>query len=232
MAKDVIVACDFPDKDTTLSFLSRFTNKKPYVKIGMELFYSEGADMVKRIKDMGHEIFLDLKLYDIPNTVKSSMKVLSSLEADMLNLHIAGGSEMMKGALVGLMRPDNTRPLLIGVTILTSTDEKTLHEEMLIKDDMQSTVLSYAKNAKEAGLDGVVCSALEAGKIKEVCSESFLTVTPGIRFSDNDTGDQKRVVTPSDAAKIGSDYIVVGRPITKADDPVAQYERCMNEFLY
>ncbi len=231
MAKDVIIACDFPDKERTLSFLDNFKGKKPYVKIGMELFYSEGADMLKRIKDRGHEIFLDLKLYDIPNTVKSAMKVLSGLQADMVNLHTAGGSEMMKAALEGLSGEGKKRPLLIGVTILTSADENTLHNEMLISESMENTVMSYAKNAMKSGLDGVVCSALEAEKVKQACSRDFLTVTPGIRFADGETGDQKRVVTPERAAKIGSDYIVVGRPITKSEDPAAAYERCLQEFL-
>ncbi len=231
MAKDVIIALDFAGAKETLEFLDLFGEKKPFVKIGMELFYAEGPSIVKEIKNRGHKIFLDLKLHDIPNTVKKAMKVLSSLDADMCNLHAAGASEMMKAAIEGLTREDGTRPLLIAVTQLTSTDERTLHEELLIGTSMEQTVQSYALNAKKSGLDGVVCSPLEAGKVHELCGGNFLTVTPGVRFADGDQGDQKRIATPERARMLGSDYIVTGRPITAARDPKAAYERCVKEFL-
>ena len=231
MAKDVIIALDFAGARETLEFLDLFGEKKPFVKIGMELFYAEGPSIVKEIKNRGHKIFLDLKLHDIPNTVKKAMKVLSSLDADMCNLHAAGASEMMKAAIEGLTREDGTRPLLIAVTQLTSTDERALHEELLIGTSMEQTVQSYALNAKKSGLDGVVCSPLEAGKVHELCGGNFLTVTPGVRFADGDQGDQKRIATPERARMLGSDYIVTGRPITAARDPKAAYERCVKEFL-
>ena len=231
MAKDVIIALDFAGAKETLEFLDLFGEKKPFVKIGMELFYAEGPSIVKEIKNRGHKIFLDLKLHDIPHTVKKAMKVLSSLDADMCNLHAAGASEMMKAAIEGLTREDGTRPLLIAVTQLTSTDERALHEELLIGTSMEQTVQSYALNAKKSGLDGVVCSPLEAGKVHELCGENFLTVTPGVRFADGDQGDQKRIATPERARMLGSDYIVTGRPITAARDPKAAYERCVKEFL-
>ncbi len=230
MGRDVIIACDFAGEKEALEFLDLFRDKKPYVKIGMELFYSAGPNIVKEIKKRGHKIFLDLKLHDIPNTVKKSMAVLSGLEVDMCNLHAAGTKAMMQAALEGLTRPDGTRPLLIAVTQLTSTDEERMRKELLIDKPIDEVVMHYAKNAADAGLDGVVCSPLEAGKVKSVCGEKFLTVTPGVRFADGDVGDQKRVTTPADAKKIGSDYIVVGRPITQADDPVKAYERCVKEF--
>ena len=231
MNKDVIIALDFPTKEETLSFLDRFEGRKPFVKIGMELFYAEGPDIVREIKARGHKIFLDLKLHDIPNTVKRAMNVLSRLDVDMVNLHAAGASAMMKGALEGLTRPDGTRPLLIAVTQLTSTDAEALKNELLIDVPMEETVMRYAKNAADCGLDGVVCSPLEARKVKDTCGEGFLTVTPGIRFADGDVGDQKRIMTPEKAGQSGSDYIVVGRPITQAADPVAAYARCVKEFL-
>ena len=231
MDKDVIIALDFAGAKETLEFLDLFGEKKPFVKIGMELFYAEGPSIVKEIKNRGHKIFLDLKLHDIPNTVKKAMKVLSSLDADMCNLHAAGGSEMMKAAIEGLTREDGTRPLLIAVTQLTSTDERALREELLIGTSMEQTVQSYALNAKKSGLDGVVCSPLEAGKVHELCGGNFLTVTPGVRFADGDQGDQKRIATPERARMLGSDYIVTGRPITAARDPKAAYERCVKEFL-
>ena len=230
MGRDVIIACDFAGEKEALEFLDLFRDKKPYVKIGMELFYSAGPNIVKEIKKRGHKIFLDLKLHDIPNTVKKSMAVLSGLEVDMCNLHAAGTKAMMQAALEGLTRPDGTRPLLIAVTQLTSTDEERMRKELLIDKPIDEVVMHYAKNAADAGLDGVVCSPLEAGKVKSVCGEKFLTVTPGVRFAEGDAGDQKRVTTPADAKKIGSDYIVVGRPITQADDPVKAYERCVKEF--
>lgn len=231
MGRDVIIACDFASKEDVFGFLDKFEGKKPFVKIGMELFYAEGPEIVREIKRRGHKIFLDLKLHDIPNTVKKSMAVLSRLDVDMTNLHAAGASGMMKGALEGLTRPDGTRPLLIAVTQLTSTDEETMKNELLIKDTpIDKVVMSYAENAMRSGLDGVVCSPLEAGKVHERCGKSFLTVTPGVRFADGDVGDQKRVMTPAQAKEIGSDYIVVGRPITAAPDPVAAYERCVKEF--
>ena len=231
MAKDVIIALDFAGAKETLEFLDLFGDEKPFVKIGMELFYAEGPSIVKEIKKRGHKIFLDLKLHDIPNTVKKAMKVLSSLNVDMCNLHAAGAGEMMKAAIEGLTREDGTRPLLIAVTQLTSTDERTLREELLIGATMEQTVRSYALNAKNSGLDGVVCSPLEAGKVHEICGEKFLTVTPGVRFADGEQGDQKRIATPERARTLGSDYIVVGRPITAAADPKAAYERCVKEFL-
>ena len=231
MDKDVIIALDFAGAKETLEFLDLFGEKKPFVKIGMELFYAEGPSIVKEIKNRGHKIFLDLKLHDIPNTVKKAMKVLSSLDADMCNLHAAGASEMMKAAIEGLTREDGTRPLLIAVTQLTSTDERALREELLIGTSMEQTVQSYALNAKKSGLDGVVCSPLEAGKVHELCGGNFLTVTPGVRFADGDQGDQKRIATPERARMLGSDYIVTGRPITAARDPKAAYERCVKEFL-
>ena len=231
MGKDVIIACDFADKETALSFLDNFEGRKPFVKIGMELFYAEGPQIVREIKARGHKIFLDLKLHDIPNTVKKSMAVLSRLDVDMCNLHAAGTSRMMEAALEGLTRPDGTRPLLIAVTQLTSTDQEAMERDLLIKEPIDKVVMHYAETAKNAGLDGVVCSPLEARKVHEVCGERFLTVTPGVRFADGDIGDQKRVMTPEQAKKIGSDYIVVGRPITAAPDPVSAYERCIKEFV-
>ena len=231
MGKDVIIACDFADKETALNFLDKFEGRKPFVKIGMELFYAEGPQIVREIKARGHKIFLDLKLHDIPNTVKKSMAVLSRLDVDMCNLHAAGTSRMMEAALEGLTRPDGTRPLLIAVTQLTSTDQEAMERDLLIKEPIDKVVMHYAETAKTAGLDGVVCSPLEARKVHEVCGEKFLTVTPGVRFADGDIGDQKRVMTPEQAKKIGSDYIVVGRPITAAPDPVAAYERCIKEFV-
>ena len=231
MAKDVIVACDFGSAAETLAFLDRFEGEKSFVKIGMELFYAEGPQIVRAIKARGHRIFLDLKLHDIPNTVKKAMRSLSALDVDLVNLHAAGSRAMMEAALEGLTRPDGSRPLLIAVTQLTSTDEKALREELLIDRPMDEVVLAYAKNAAAAGLDGVVCSPLEAGRVHEACGADFLTVTPGVRFAENDNGDQKRVTTPARARALGSDYIVVGRPITQASDPVAAYRRCVEEFL-
>lgn len=231
MAKDVIIACDFDGAEKTLAFLDLFKDKKPFVKIGMELFYSAGPDIVREIKKRGHKIFLDLKLHDIPNTVKKSMAVLSGLGADICNLHAAGTVAMMKAALEGLTRKDGTRPLLIAVTQLTSTDEESMKRDLLIDKPMAEVVKHYALNAKIAGLDGVVCSPLEANEVHKTCGTEFLTVTPGVRFADGDKGDQKRVMTPSEARKAGSDYIVVGRPITAAEDPVKAYERCLKEFL-
>ena len=231
MGKDVIIALDFDSREKTLAFLDQFTDRKPFVKIGMELFYAEGPQIVREIKARGHKIFLDLKLHDIPNTVKKSMAVLSRLDVDMCNLHAAGTSRMMEAALEGLTRPDGTRPLLIAVTQLTSTDQEAMERDLLIKEPIDKVVMHYAETAKNAGLDGVVCSPLEARKVHEVCGEKFLTVTPGVRFADGDIGDQKRVMTPEQAKKIGSDYIVVGRPITAAPDPVAAYERCIKEFV-
>lgn len=231
MGKDVIIACDFADKETALNFLDKFKGRKPFVKIGMELFYAEGPQIVREIKARGHKIFLDLKLHDIPNTVKKSMAVLLRLDVDMCNLHAAGTSRMMEAALEGLTRPDGTRPLLIAVTQLTSTDQEAMERDLLIKEPIDKVVMHYAETAKNAGLDGVVCSPLEAQKVHDICGEKFLTVTPGVRFADGDIGDQKRVMTPEQAKKIGSDYIVVGRPITAAPDPVAAYERCIKEFV-
>ena len=231
MGKDVIVACDFSSKEETMAFLDKFEGRKPFVKIGMELFYAEGPDIVREIKARGHKIFLDLKLHDIPNTVKKSMAVLSRLDVDMTNLHAGGTIAMMEAAIEGLTRPDGTRPLLIAVTQLTSTSEERMKSDLLINEKMDKVVMHYAHNAKVAGLDGVVCSPVEAGKVHETCGNDFLTVTPGVRFADGDKGDQVRVRTPEQAKKIGSDYIVVGRPITAAADPVAAYERCINEFV-
>ena len=230
MGKDVIVACDFASKEQVLNFLDKFQDRKPFVKIGMELFYAEGPEIVREIKARGHKIFLDLKLHDIPNTVKKSMAVLSKLDVDMTNLHAAGTVSMMEAALEGLTRPDGTRPLLIAVTQLTSTDQERMENDLLIKEPIDKVVMHYASNAAKAGLDGVVCSPLEAEKVHGICGKNFLTVTPGVRFADGDMGDQKRVMTPAEAKKIGSDYIVVGRPITAAEDPVAAYERCVAEF--
>ena len=231
MGKDVIVACDFSSAQQVFDFLDRFTDKKPFVKIGMELFYAEGPQIVREIKARGHKIFLDLKLHDIPNTVKKAMAVLSGLDVDMCNVHAAGTSAMMKAALEGLTRPDGSRPLLIAVTQLTSTDEESMRRELLIDRPLDETVMHYAKNAIESGLDGVVCSPLESGKVHQVCGAGFVTVTPGVRFADGDVGDQKRVTTPARAKELGSDYIVVGRPITAAADPVAAYNRCVEEFV-
>ena len=231
MGRDVIIACDFDSAEKTFAFLDKFTGKKPFVKIGMELYYAEGPSIVKEIKKRGHKIFLDLKLHDIPNTVKKSMAVLSRLDVDMTNLHAAGTKRMMQAAIEGLTRPDGTRPMLIAVTQLTSTDQESMENDLLIKAPIDEVVMHYASCASEAGLDGVVCSPLEAGKVHDRCGKNFVTVTPGVRFADGDIGDQKRVMTPAEANKIGSDYIVVGRPITAADDPVAAYERCCKEFI-
>ena len=230
MGKDVIVACDFSGAEQVCGFLDRFTGRKPFVKIGMELYYAEGPAIVRAIKERGHKVFLDLKLHDIPNTVKKAMKVLSNLDVDICNLHAAGTTAMMQAALEGLTREDGTRPLLIAVTQLTSTDQESMERDLLIEKPIDQVVMHYAKTAKNAGLDGIVCSPLEAGKVHEVCGASFITVTPGVRFADGDVGDQKRVMTPAQAKEIGSDYIVVGRPITAAADPVAAYERCVAEF--
>ena len=230
MGKDVIIACDFSSKKACMDFLDKFTGKKPFVKIGMELFYAEGPQIVREIKERGHKIFLDLKLHDIPNTVKKSMSVLRNLDVDMTNLHAAGTGAMMEGALEGLTREDGTRPILIAVTQLTSTSEERMKNELLINEPIDKVVMHYAKNAKDSGLDGVVCSPLEAGKVHDLCGKDFLTITPGVRFADGDIGDQVRVMTPAEAKKIGSDYIVVGRPITAAEDPVAAYNRCVAEF--
>ena len=231
MGKDVIIACDFPNKEEVLNFLDKFSGRKPFVKIGMELFYGAGPEIVREIKARGHKIFLDLKLHDIPNTVKKAMSVLSGLDVDLCNLHASGTIRMMEAALEGLTRPDGTRPLLIAVTQLTSTDQESMENDLLIHEPIDKVVMHYASNAKKAGLDGVVCSPLEAGKVHDVCGKDFLTVTPGVRFADGEIGDQKRVMTPAEAKKIGSDYIVVGRPITAAEDPVAAYERCIAEFV-
>ena len=231
MGKDVIIACDFASAEETLAFLDKFTEEKPYVKIGMELYYAEGPQIVKKIKERGHKIFLDLKLHDIPNTVKKAMKVLSALDVDMCNLHAAGTAAMMEAALEGLTREDGTRPLLIAVTQLTSTDQERMEKDLLIEKPLEEVVDHYAANAKKAGLDGVVCSPLEAARVHVLCGEDFLTVTPGVRFADGDAGDQVRVTTPQRAKEIGSDYIVVGRPITQAEDPVAAYRRCVSEFV-
>ena len=231
MGKDVIIACDFASAEKTFEFLDKFTGRKPFVKIGMELFYAEGPSIVKEIKKRGHKIFLDLKLHDIPNTVKKAMSVLSNLDVDITNLHASGTVAMMEAAIEGLTRPDGTRPLLIAVTQLTSTNQESMENDLLIKEPIDEVVMHYAANAKKAGLDGVVCSPLEAGKVHERCGVEFLTITPGVRFADGDVGDQKRVMTPAEANKIGSDYIVVGRPITAAEDPVAAYERCVREFV-
>ena len=233
MGKDVIIACDFDSKEKVFAFLDKFENeeRKPFVKIGMELYYAEGPEIVREIKRRGHKIFLDLKLHDIPNTVKKSMAVLSRLDVDMTNLHAAGTGRMMEAAIEGLTRPDGTRPMLIAVTQLTSTDEETMKQDLLINEPIDKVVMHYASTAKRSGLDGVVCSPLEAGKVHDTCGKDFVTVTPGVRFADGDIGDQKRVMTPAAAKEIGSDYIVVGRPITAAEDPVAAYRRCVNEFV-
>ena len=233
MGKDVIIACDFDCKEKVFAFLDKFENeaRKPFVKIGMELYYAEGPEIVREIKRRGHKIFLDLKLHDIPNTVKKSMAVLSRLDVDMTNLHAAGTCRMMEAAIEGLTREDGTRPMLIAVTQLTSTDEETMKADLLINEPIDKVVMHYAANAKKAGLDGVVCSPLEAGKVHDTCGKDFVTVTPGVRFADGDVGDQKRVMTPAAAREIGSDYIVVGRPITAAEDPVAAYRRCVSEFV-
>ena len=232
MGKDVIIACDFDSKEKVFSFLEKFEceERKPFVKIGMELYYAEGPEIVREIKRRGHKIFLDLKLHDIPNTVKKSMAVLSRLDVDMTNLHAAGTGRMMEAAIEGLTREDGTRPMLIAVTQLTSTDEETMKSDLLINEPIDKVVMHYASVAKRSGLDGVVCSPLEAGKVHETCGRDFVTVTPGVRFADGDIGDQKRVMTPAAAKEIGSDYIVVGRPITAAEDPVAAYRRCVAEF--
>lgn len=231
MGKDVIVACDFSSAEQVFTFLDKFKERKPFVKIGMELYYAEGPEIVRQIKARGHKIFLDLKLHDIPNTVKKAMAVLSGLDVDMCNVHAAGTSAMMKAALEGLTRPDGSRPLLIAVTQLTSTDQESMERELLIEKPLDQVVMSYARTAMEAGLDGVVCSPLEAGKVHETCGNNFVTVTPGVRFADGDAGDQKRVTTPEKAKELGSDYIVVGRPITAAADPVEAYNRCVKEFV-
>ena len=231
MGRDVIIACDFASKEQVMQFLDKFVDCKPFVKIGMELFYAEGPEIVREIKRRGHKIFLDLKLHDIPNTVKKAMNVLSRLDVDMCNLHAGGTISMMQAGLEGLTREDGTRPLLIAVTQLTSTDQERMENDLLIHEPIDKVVMHYAHNAMVAGLDGVVCSPLEAGKVHEVCGEKFLTVTPGVRFADGDVGDQKRVMTPAAAKEIGSDDIVVGRPITAADDPVAAYKRCVAEFV-
>ena len=231
MGKDVIIACDFDSAEKTFAFLDKFEGKKPFVKIGMELYYAEGPEIVKEIKRRGHKIFLDLKLHDIPNTVKKAMAVLSRLDVDMTNLHASGTKRMMEAAIEGLTRPDGSRPMLIAVTQLTSTDQESMENDLLIKEPIDQVVMHYASCAAEAGLDGVVCSPLEAGKVHDRCGKNFVTVTPGVRFADGDIGDQKRVMTPAEANRIGSDYIVVGRPITAAEDPVAAYERCCREFM-
>jgi orotidine-5'-phosphate decarboxylase len=231
MGKDVIVACDFPSAEKTLAFLDKFEGRKPFVKIGMELFYGAGPDIVRQIRSRGHRIFLDLKLHDIPNTVKKAMSVLRDLDVDLVNVHASGTVRMMEAALEGLTRPDGTRPLLIAVTQLTSTDQEALEQDLWIEKPMDEVVMHYARNARKAGLDGVVCSPLEAAKVHEACGADFLTVTPGVRFADGDVDDQKRVMTPAEANRIGSDYIVVGRPVTAAEDPVAAYERCCREFI-
>ena len=230
MGKDVIIACDFASKEQVFNFLDKFKGRKPFVKIGMDLFYAEGPEIVKEIKKRGHKIFLDLKLHDIPNTVKKSMAVLSRLDVDMTNLHASGTVNMMKGALEGLTREDGTRPILIAVTQLTSTDQESMEKDLLINEPIDKVVMHYAKNASLAGLDGVVCSPLEAEKVHSTCGKDFITVSPGVRFADGEIGDQKRVMTPEQAKLIGSDYIVVGRPITGAEDPVSAYERCVREF--
>ncbi len=231
MGRDVIIACDFAGKESCLKFLDNFKEEKPFVKIGMELFYAEGPSIVKEIKARGHKIFLDLKLHDIPNTVKKSMSVLSALAVDMCNLHAGGTIAMMEAAVEGLTRPDGTRPILLAVTQLTSTSEERMKTDLLIDKPIDEVVMHYAMNAKKAGLDGVVCSPLEAEKVHNVCGKDFYTITPGIRFADGDVGDQVRVTTPAKANEIGSDYIVVGRPITAAEDPVAAYRRCVKEFV-
>jgi orotidine-5'-phosphate decarboxylase len=231
MGKDVIVACDFPTREKTLDFLSRFGGRKPFVKIGMELYYAEGPAIVREIRERGHRIFLDLKLHDIPNTVKKAMSVLRDLDVDMTNLHAAGAIPMMEAALEGLTRPDGSRPRLIAVTQLTSTDQAIMERDLWIREPLAEVVMHYAENARKAGLDGVVCSPLEAEKVHARCGADFLAVTPGVRFADAAADDQKRIMTPAQAREIGSDYIVVGRPITAAADPVAAWERCVSEFV-
>lgn len=231
MKRDVIIACDFSSKEQTLNFLDKFTGRKPFVKIGMELFYAEGPEIVRTIKARGHRIFLDLKLHDIPNTVKKAMSVLRNLDVDMTNVHAAGTVDMMRAAIEGLTREDGTRPLLIAVTQLTSTSEERMQQELLINASINDTIVKYAENTKLAGLDGVVCSPLEAAMVKNACGAEFMTITPGVRFADGEVGDQVRVTTPAKAREIGSDFIVVGRPITAAEDPVAAYERCLREFV-
>ena len=231
MGKDVIIACDFPSRQDVMNFLDKFGDEKPFLKIGMELYYATGPDIVKELKARGHKVFLDLKLHDIPNTVKSAMKVLSDLGADIVNLHAAGTKAMMEAAVEGVTRPDGTRPLVIAVTQLTSTSEERMRDELLISETLPNTVLKYAENTKEAGLDGVVCSPLEAGLIHDRCGKEFLTITPGVRFADGDVGDQVRITTPAKAKELGSDYIVVGRPITRAENPVAAWKRCCDEFI-
>ena len=231
MGRDVIIACDFASREQTLAFLDKFTEEKPFVKIGMELYYAEGPQIVREIKARGHKIFLDLKLHDIPNTVKKGMSVLSRLDVDITNLHCAGTISMMQAALEGLTREDGSRPLLIGVTQLTSTDQERMENDLWIREPIDEVIMHYAENAKVAGLDGVVCSPLEAGKVHQRCGEGFLTVTPGVRFAGGDVGDQKRVTTPAKARELGSDYIVMGRPITAAEDPVAAYRRAVAEFV-
>ncbi len=231
MGRDVIIACDFSSAEDTLGFLDKFQEEKPFVKIGMELYYAAGPAIVKELKKRGHKIFLDLKLHDIPNTVKKAMHVLSGLDVDICNVHAAGTGRMMSAALEGATRDDGTRPLVIAVTQLTSTDQETMEKDILIHEPIDQVVMKYAKTTKEAGLDGIVCSPLEAGKVHETCGADFITVTPGVRFADGDIGDQKRVMTPAQAKEIGSDYIVVGRPITQAADPVAAYRRCIAEFV-
>jgi len=231
MAKDVIIACDFANEAEVFAFLDNFKEEKPFLKIGMELFYGAGPSIVKEIKARGHKIFLDLKLHDIPTTVEKAMRVLSNLDVDLCNLHAGGGVAMMEAAIKGLTRADGTRPLLIAVTQLTSTSEERMHEDLLIERPLAEVVAHYAANAKKAGLDGVVCSPLEAPTVHEGCGEGFLTVTPGVRFAEGPQGDQARVTTPAKARELGSDYIVVGRPITQAEDPVAAYRKCVKEFL-
>ena len=231
MNSDVIVACDFASAEATYAFLDKFSESKPFVKIGMELYYSAGPEIVREIKRRGHKIFLDLKLHDIPNTVKKAMAVLSELDVDIVNLHAAGGTDMMRAAIEGLTKADGSRPKLIAVTMLTSIDQQRMNDELLIDGELNDIVMRYAMNAKNAGLDGVVCSPLEAGKVHELCGRDFLTVTPGIRFAEGSQGDQQRVTTPAKAKIIGSDFIVVGRPITAADDPVAAYEKCLKDFV-
>lgn len=231
MGRDVIIACDFSSAEDTLAFLDKFQEEKPFVKIGMELYYAAGPAIVKELKKRGHKIFLDLKLHDIPNTVKKAMHVLSGLDVDICNVHAAGTGRMMSAALEGATREDGTRPLVIAVTQLTSTDQETMEKDILIHEPIDQVVMKYAKTTKKAGLDGIVCSPLEAGKVHETCGADFITVTPGVRFADGDIGDQKRVMTPAQAKEIGSDYIVVGRPITQAADPVAAYRRCVAEFV-
>ncbi|MDO4749457.1 MAG: orotidine-5'-phosphate decarboxylase [Eubacteriales bacterium] len=231
MSKDVIIACDFPNQTRVLDFLERFGHERPFVKIGMELYYAEGPAIVRLLKARGHQVFLDLKLHDIPHTVGQAMRVLSNLGADMVNLHAGGGSAMMQAAIEGLTRPDGSRPLLVAVTMLTSTDEARMHNELLINKPIEEVVASYARTARDTGLDGVVCSPLEAGGVHAVCGSDFLTVTPGIRFAGAGTDDQARITTPAKARELGSDYIVVGRPITASDDPAAAYKRCRDEFL-